>query len=135
MAKNPPANAGTALSIPGLGRSPGDGNHNPLQYSCLGNPMDRGAWWATYSMGPQLVGHSLPTKQHCAHSPSRRMIQGSGTAGGQTPRQEGISSFSDPQSWYLVATLPTWAWGFHLLLNYSQQRTQVHVRNPSLWPE
>ena len=34
-------------SIPGLGRSPGDGNGNPLQYSCLENPMDRGAWWAT----------------------------------------------------------------------------------------
>ena len=34
-------------SIPGLGRSPGEGNGNPLQYSCLGNPRDRGAWWAT----------------------------------------------------------------------------------------
>ena len=33
-------------SIPGLGRSPGEGNGNPLQYSCLGNPMDREAWWA-----------------------------------------------------------------------------------------
>ena len=33
-------------SIPGLGRSPGEGNGNPLQYSCLGNPTDRGAWWA-----------------------------------------------------------------------------------------
>ena len=33
--------------IPGLGRSPGEGNGNSLQYSCLGNPMDRGAWWAT----------------------------------------------------------------------------------------
>ena len=44
--KNPPANAGDAGSIPGLGRSPGEGNGNPLQYSCLGNPMDTGAWWA-----------------------------------------------------------------------------------------
>ena len=34
-------------SVPGLGRSPGRGNGNPLQYSCLENPMDRGAWWAT----------------------------------------------------------------------------------------
>jgi len=33
--------------IPGLGRPPGEGNGNPLQYSCLENPMDRGAWWAT----------------------------------------------------------------------------------------
>ena len=39
-------NAGDMGSIPGLGRSPGEGNGNPLQYSCLENPMDRGAWWA-----------------------------------------------------------------------------------------
>ena len=48
--KTPPANAGDirdAGSIPGLGRSPGGGHGNPLQYSCLENPMDRGAWWAT----------------------------------------------------------------------------------------
>ena len=37
----------TLGSIPGSGRSPGEGNGNPLQYSCLENPMDRGAWWAT----------------------------------------------------------------------------------------
>ena len=47
VAKNPPANTGIVDSIPGLGRSPGEGNGNSLQYSCLGNPMDRGAWWAT----------------------------------------------------------------------------------------
>ena len=50
MVKNPPANAGDARdvgSIAGLGSSPGEGNGNPLQYSCLGNPMDRGAWRAT----------------------------------------------------------------------------------------
>ena len=40
-------NAGDMGSVPGWGRSPGGGNGNPLQYSCLGNPMDRGAWWAT----------------------------------------------------------------------------------------
>ena len=43
MVKNSPANAGDPSSIPGLGRSPGGGNGNPLQYSCLGNPMDREA--------------------------------------------------------------------------------------------
>ena len=42
-----PYNAGDVGSIPGLGRSPGEGNGNPLQYSCLGNPMGRGAWQAT----------------------------------------------------------------------------------------
>ena len=45
--KNLPANAGDMGSIPGSGRSPGEGHGNPLQYSCLGNPMDRGALWAT----------------------------------------------------------------------------------------
>ena len=45
--KNPPANVGDTGSISGSGRSPGEGNGNPLQYSCLGNPLDRGAWWAT----------------------------------------------------------------------------------------
>ena len=44
--KNLPANAGDAGSIPGLGSSPGGRNDNPLQYSCLENPMDRGPWWA-----------------------------------------------------------------------------------------
>ena len=44
VVKNPPANAGDSDSVPGLERFPGEGNVNSLQYSCLGNPMDRGAW-------------------------------------------------------------------------------------------
>ena len=44
---NLPANAGDVGSIPGSGRAPGEENGNTLQYSCLGNPIDRGAWWAT----------------------------------------------------------------------------------------
>ena len=47
MVKNPRANAGDVGSTPGLGSSPEGGHGNPLQYSCLGNPMDRGARWAT----------------------------------------------------------------------------------------
>ena len=46
MVKNPLVNAGEVCSITGSRRSPGGGNGNPLQYSCLKNPMDRGAWWA-----------------------------------------------------------------------------------------
>ena len=45
--KEPACSAGDPGSIPGSGRSPGEGNSNPLQYSCLENPMDRGAWQAT----------------------------------------------------------------------------------------
>ena len=50
MVKNPPANPGDTRDvglIPGLGRSLGEGNDNPLQYSCLGNPMDRESWRVT----------------------------------------------------------------------------------------
>ena len=50
VVKNPPVNAGDIRdvgSIPGLGKSPGGGNSNPLQYTCLGNTMDRGAWRAS----------------------------------------------------------------------------------------
>ena len=59
MVKNPPANAGD-LRETGLisesGRSPAEGNSNPLQYSCLENPTDGGVWWATVH-GSQRVGH------------------------------------------------------------------------------
>jgi len=58
VVKNPSANAGdtrNTSSIPGSGRSPGEGNGNPLQYSCLENPMDRGAW--------QAVGHGVAKSQ------------------------------------------------------------------------
>ena len=58
VVKNMPASAGDASdtgSIPGLGRSPGVGSGNPFQYSCLGNPTDRGAW--------QAMAHSVPKSQ------------------------------------------------------------------------
>ena len=60
MVKNPPANVGDTggvVSIPGTSRSSGGGNGNPLQHSCLGNPMERGEWQAT-AMESQRVGHN-----------------------------------------------------------------------------
>ena len=53
LVKSPPANEGDAGLTPELGRSPGGGHGNPLQYSCLENPMDRGAQWATVHGGPK----------------------------------------------------------------------------------
>ena len=47
VVENPPANSGDTGSISGSGRSPGEGNANPVQYSCLENAIDRGTWWAT----------------------------------------------------------------------------------------
>ena len=65
MVKNPPAMQETQVrdvgSILGWGRSPGEGNGNPLQYSCLENPIDRGHWWATVH-GVTRVRHNLVTK-------------------------------------------------------------------------
>ena len=53
VVKSPPDNTGDGGSISGSGRSPGEGNGNPLQYSCLENPMDRGAWQATVNGVPK----------------------------------------------------------------------------------
>ena len=57
-----PANAGDMDLIPGSGRSPGEGNGNPLQHSCQENPKERGAW-QVQSMGSQRVKHDLVTEQ------------------------------------------------------------------------
>ena len=61
-------NAGDPGSIPGWERSPGEGNGNPLQYSCLKNSMDGGAWWAIV-VGSQRVGHDWAT----SHSYTKRL--------------------------------------------------------------
>ena len=62
VVKNLPMQETTRFQSPGLERSPGEGSSNPLQNSCLGNPMDRGAWWAIVHGGHRRVGHNLETK-------------------------------------------------------------------------
>ena len=80
--KNLPANAGDVRDlglVPGLGRSPGEGNGNPLQYSCLENPTDRGTWWATvqkFAKG-QTQLKSLSTHE-CTKHTHRRWISSNG---------------------------------------------------------
>ena len=65
VVKNPTANAGDAGSIPGSGRSPEGGNGYPLQYSCLENPMDRGAWRATvHGVAKELDTTQTTTQQN-----------------------------------------------------------------------
>ena len=66
VGKKSACNAGDLGSIPGSRRSPGEGNGNPLQYSCLENPMDRGTWRATVH-GVTRVGHDLATKHQLMH--------------------------------------------------------------------
>ena len=72
LLRNPPTNAGDTTDtglIPGLGRSPGEGNGNPFQYSCLENFMDRGAWWATVhgvaKMCQATSVEQVPGRQNC----------------------------------------------------------------------
>ena len=62
MVKSQPVSTRDSGPIPGPGTSPGEGKGNPLQYFCLGNPMNRETWWATV-IGSQRVGHDLATKQ------------------------------------------------------------------------
>ena len=62
MVKNPFANSEDWGFVPGSGRSPGGGNGNPLQFSCLGNLTDRGVWWATVHEGHKTVKHDIVPK-------------------------------------------------------------------------
>ena len=67
VVKNPPTSAGDLGLIPGSGGSPGEGNGNPPQYSCLGNPKDRGVWQAVH----KRVRHDLVTKQQQCSADTR----------------------------------------------------------------
>ena len=75
VVKNPPANAGDPGSTPGSGRSPGEGNSNPLQYSCLGKATDRAVWRATvYGVLKSWTGggNSNPLQYSCLENPMDR---------------------------------------------------------------
>ena len=99
MVNNPPANAGDTIdpgSIPGSGRSPGGGNGNPLLDSCLGNPMDRGAWRATVHGAAEsqtlkpLSGHTSDTVTTWKHRQTGNLsVTGSGILRGRTQRDWG----------------------------------------------
>ena len=84
VVKNPPVTARDTGSVPGLGRSPGEGNSTPVQYPCLENSMDRGAWWATVhrvakalDTTERLSTHKLLTwgKQKHSAEPQVLMVQ------------------------------------------------------------
>ena len=84
VVKNPPANARDTGSVPGSGRSPGEGSSTPVQYPCLENSMDRGSWWATVcgvakalDTTERLSTHKLLTwgKQKHSAEPQVLMVQ------------------------------------------------------------
>ena len=108
VVKTPPANAGDAGSQPGSGRSPGEGNGNPLQYSCLRNPMDRGASWAT---GHGVTKESDTTERLSTHPcPALSISFSSRSHAGasallQTGPRTGLPSqdFSSLSSWTVLS--------------------------------
>ena len=80
MVKSLPVNTRNARDvglIPASGKSPGEGNGNSLQYSCLENPMDRGAWQAMFHGVEKRVGHNLLTKQQKQQSGKKDTFIGS----------------------------------------------------------
>ena len=84
MIKNSPANAGDPGSIPGVERSPGEENGNPFQYSCLGNPVDRGAWWGTVQEMQETWVRSLG----CKDPLEKKMATHSSVLAWRIPRTE-----------------------------------------------
>ena len=89
--KNPPANAGGSGSIAGLGRSPGEGNGSPFQYSCLGNPMNRGTWRATVHWGHKELDTTERLSRHahiCESIAEKVMAPHSSTLAGKIPWME-----------------------------------------------
>ena len=95
--KESTCNAGDLGLIPGSGRAPEEGNDNPLHYSCLRNPMDRGAWWATVH-GVTKVGHDLSTTPapppSLSHSRESSCLEGTG----QKLLLKGHSSYDLPSN-------------------------------------
>ena len=111
---NVPANAGDTSLIPGLGRSPGEGNGNPLQYFCLDNPMDRGAWRATvHGVKKSWIQLNSKTTQDGSHPTSKE--QKNWFLAQSTPqvqiKADGWSLFQFPRSVLFIAPWsPTWVW-------------------------
>ena len=108
LVKNLPAYAGDLGSIPGLGRSPGEGNGNSLQYSCLENPMGRGTWQATVHRITR-VGHDLVTKP----SPPllymhAEQLQSCPTLGSSGPRDRTHISMSPALAGRFFTTSTNW---------------------------
>ena len=98
--KESACDAGNLGSVPGLGRSPGEENGNPLQYSCLGNRMDRGASWAIVH-GVARVRHDFMTKSY-PHTQCRSINLPAAllrTASAQLPKGINLQSVSSPVKW------------------------------------
>ena len=101
MVKNPPANAGNAALIPESKRFPGEGNGKPLQYSCLENSTDSGAWWAiVHEVAKSRTQLSTPARTHThththTHTAEvRTERKGMGIFPNEEDRSEAVESFT-----------------------------------------
>ena len=102
MVKNPPASAGDLASIPGSGRFPGGGHGNPHQYSCLENPMDRGAWRATV--------HGVAESGTPCGIPSRACSRNAENGGGGEGGTRGLERKHEAVMW-LTGLVPAHSMG------------------------
>ena len=129
--KNPPPNAGDARDtglIPGSGRSPGEGNGNPLPYSCRENPMDRGAWW---TMVHRVAKSWTLLKWLSAHAHHNSQDPG--------PREGGSYPWGIALHWHLVCVYlilalslsPNGLWPFIRIVVYWEKRATQSLGN--LW--
>ena len=108
VVRNPPTNvgaAGDAGLIPGSGRSPGGGNGNPFHNSCLGNPMDRGAWWATVQDHKQLDMKWVAEHAHMHSDPELKK------------KHQKLCSCMHFCSWFTIGTWPCLALNFLIKWN------------------
>ena len=126
LVKNHPTNAGDTKDpglIPGSGRSPGVGNGNPLQYSYLENPMDRGAWWDSPWGCKQLdmTEHALPyLPLHCEMNMNTAMSILAGKYAKYIARL-----FINTQGWRLCTVLQMWNF------NNTKEIVFIHIKNSS----
>ena len=107
--KNPPGNVGEPGSVPGLARSPGEGNGNPLQYSCLENPMDRRAWRTTVhgvAESDMTKRLSLHAYRKCSGENNPKLVKNKGFHNKEQSDQkrswftwQGLRPFTRPLSW------------------------------------
>ena len=128
VVKNLPANAGDVGSIPGSRRSPGEANGNPLQYSCPGNSMDRGAWWTTvhgaakHPVGLRDCVHNTRSSDSCPHE-KRGLDTGRQREEGpmRTEAETGVLCFQAQEGQGWPATTRSWGRGKRQILSQKLQ--------------
>ena len=132
VVENLPANTGDTGSVPGLGRSPGGGNGNPLQYSCLENPMGRGAWQATVHGISESNTTDHVCKNTCAKATEGREGQTIPPSRSLWPKDSGrtrnFNTDPHPASQFTVAHLPP----LRTTSSHKQQASGTKDPNPAM---